>query len=242
MDGLKNFNRDLRMKNTLPVLYCSIAVSFSAFAGEIGPIATANDSTYISITGGDYSSQYQANYTKSVSGVTTRRESFNDTNNNGFGQIAVGTSAQIGTFKFDHQAVASVLGGGLSFNTASSKYTFKQQVDFGYDFMPKLNMNIVPKLDMYGILGVHYGHFVYLKSSSSVTSETYDVSRNQVGFNLGVGLSYLINAHLAAGIKYQYWQYGATDVYGTNALGTSNEIEHIPASFNLVGLELRYFI
>lgn len=229
------------MKKTLCLLSCSI-FAFSAFAGEMGPMNTSKSSTYIAIAGGDYSSQYQANYTRSVLGETLTRQSFNDTNNNGFGQIAIGTNAHIGTFNFDHQLVASVLGGGLSFNTGSSEYTFKQQVDFGYDVMPKLNITPIPALDLIAVLGVHYGKFIYQKTSATLTSETYNVSRNQIGFNLGAGLNYAINTHLTAGVKYQHWQYGSTDVYGTNALGTANEIEHIPASFNLVGIELRYYI
>ena len=231
------------MKKKLSLLSCGLFTSFSVLAGQMGPISTDEQhTTYVAITGGNYSSLYQANYTESTNGITTTRESFNDTNNNGFGQIAIGTAARFGTFKFDQQVVASVLGGNLTFNTLTSQYTFKQQVDFGYDIMPNLNVNLIPKLDAYGILGVHYGHFMYKKTSSFATSETFNVSRNQVGFDLGVGLGYAINDTLSLGLKYQYLQYSSTNVYGTNSTVTANEIEQIPPSFNLVGLELRYYI
>ena len=231
------------MKNTLFLFSCGIFATSSLFAGEMGPAHTEALSTYISVTGGYYESQYQANYTPSLAGITLIRESFNNSYNNGFGQIAIGTGASIGSFHFDHQVITSVLGNRLSLNaTNNSTYTFKQQVDFGYDVMPKFNLKKMPRLDLYGILGAHYGLFSYKNTAPSTLIDTYNVSRNQIGFNLGVGLSYAINNTLAVGAKYQHLQYGSTDVYGANAVGTGNEIQTISPSFNLFGIELRFFI
>lgn len=222
---------------------CSMSVAASAFSGAMGAAATNTPSTYIGVTGGYYSNTYQANYSAYDAGTILTQQSFNNTYGNGFGQIAIGTAANIGTFQFDHQVVASFLGGKLSFNTpAFDMYTFKQRADFGYDVMPKFNFNPIQNMNLFGILGVHYGNFVYTKEGMGPTAPAYNVSRNQLGFNLGAGISYAINEHVIAAVKYQHWQYGSTNVYSSGSVGTLSNLESIQPSFNLVGMELKYLV
>lgn len=210
------------------------------FAGDLGNISSVPaHHPYIAVTGGGYFDLYQANYTQYTLGNLIQLASFNDSSNNGFGQIALGTDAEWGTLIFDHQLMVSKLSGTEFVPVGSDKYSFSQKIDFGYDFMPKINL-IVPQLDAYGILGVHYGQFSYKKTTTDPVGVTFDNTKNQVGFGLGAGLRYQFLAQVSVGVKYQYLQYGVANVYGTNIINTTNEIENFTPSFNLIGLEVRY--
>jgi len=51
-----------------------------------------------------------------------------------------------------------------------------------------------------------------------------------------------VNANVDVGIKYQHWQYASVQVNGANPTSTLIDIEHLTPSYNLIGLELRYYL
>lgn len=227
------------MKFYAPLLLSIIAAP--TFAGGMGDAQSSPPNrTYVSIGGGYYGSNYQENYTNYSSGVLSKQESFNGSNTSGYGQVGLGASARIGSLSFDHQLSIAKLGDAVSFNTPQSTWRFSQNVDFGYDFMPKINM--LQKISGYGLLGAHYARFTYQKKTSSPTSTSFNTYKDQIGFNLGAGLNYHINAKVDLGIKYQHWQYASTQVNGKNPASTSIDIEQLRPSYNLIGLELRYYL
>jgi len=220
------------------VLLLSIA-SLPTFAGSMGEenISPFN-TTYVLIGGGYYGSDYQANYTNYFLGALTAKQSFNDSNDGGYGQIGLGATAHIGSLAFNHQLVLAKLGDSVKFKTGSSNWRWSQNVDVGYDWMPKIN--IAEKLTGYGILGVHYARFTYQKITSSQTSTRFNNYKDQIGFNLGAGLFYTIYPQLDLGVKYQHWQYGSTQVSGIDLASTSIDVQDLKPAFNLIGAELRY--
>jgi opacity protein-like surface antigen len=220
-----------------PLLFAATALP--VFAGQMGPVETSMGQTYIMIGGGYYAGQYQSNFTRHDSGILTIQQSFDDAHSSGYGQLGLGTNADFGPFMFDHQISVNKLWGTESFSTASSLYEYKQTVDFGYDFMPK--MKLFQSLSAYGILGAHYARFHYSKATDVAAATSFDANKDQLGINLGAGLNYQINANFAVGVKYQHWQYQETQVQGTNALVTQVDRENITPTFNLVGVELRYY-
>tara|TARA_R110000868_G_scaffold115947_1_gene309275 strand:- start:286 stop:975 length:690 start_codon:yes stop_codon:yes gene_type:complete len=225
------------MKKSFALL-CSIA-SLSAFAGGMGDVDLAQkNTTYALIGGGYYGSNFQANYTGYLFDDLFEKKSFNDTNNSGYGQIGLGATAHIGSLEFDHQLVLSKLGESVKFQTGSSNWRFSQNIDFGYDWMPKVNL--LDKLTGYGILGVHYARFTYQKTTSSQTATRFNNYKDQVGFNLGAGLFYAIYHHFDLGVKYQHWQYGSAQVSGMNLISSLIDVQDIKPAFNLIGAELRY--
>lgn len=221
----------------------ALLVSITAlpvFAGEMAGAHASPHTTYVAIGGGYYGSNDQANYTNYTLGSLTAQQSFNDTNTSGYGQLGLGSSAQLGGFEFDHQLSIGKLGDAITFTTPDSNWRFSQNVDFGYDFMPKINMH--PKISAFGILGVHYARFTYKKSSSAPTATIFNDYKDQIGFNLGAGINYQFNDNVVIGIKYQHWQYGSTQVNGINSASTSIDIEQFVPAFNLIGAELHYYI
>ena len=228
------------MKKSLGLLLCTL--TSSVFAGAMGDVSTsAGPTNYAAISGGYYNSNYQSNYTDYHSSVLYTKQSFNDVNSSGYAQFALGKSSQFGDFKFDQQVVLGKLGGNESFNTLDSKWTFRQNMDFGYDLMPKLSL--FQRLEAFGILGAHYARFVYQKTplNASPLTSAFNIHSDQIGFNLGAGLNYHIDQNFMVGIKYQHLQYAGVQVNGTNPALSYIIIENITPSFNLVGLELRYF-
>ena len=227
------------MKNLIILL--STLTACPALAGAMADTQTSTPNrTYVAVGGGYYSSNYQADYTHYTQGVLTSKESFNDAASNGYGQIGLGSRAHFGMLAFDHQLVISKLGGSESFTTPGSNWHFSQNVDFGYDWMPSIPL--LEKLEGVGMLGVHYARFTYQKKSSSLTAVTFNNYKDQIGFNLGAGLNYHLNEALDLGVKYQHWQYSSTQVSGINATATSIDVQQIGPSFNLVGLELHYYL
>lgn len=228
------------MKWSSALLLCITPLSvFSGSVGEVD-IPTTN-TTYAFIGGGYYGSDYQSNYTNYFLGALTRKQSFNDTNNSGYGQIGLGVTSHIGSFVFDQQLSLAKLGDSVTFQTGNSNishWKYSQNIDFGYDWMPKIN--VYEKLTAYGMLGVHYARFTYQKSTSSETSTRFNNYKDQIGFNLGAGLFYSLCPNLDLGVKYQHWQYSSTQVSGINLASTSIDIQDIKPAFNLIGAELRY--
>lgn len=223
------------------VLLFSI-VSLPAFAGDLGGVQISPDNTtYALIGGGYYSSNYLANYTNYFLGALTAKKTFNDTNNSGYGQIGLGATARVGSLEFDHQLVIAKLGASADFISQISslgKWSWSQDFDFGYDWMPKINL--VKKFTAYGILGVHYARFDYVKIPLNPTSTMFDHKKNQIGFNLGAGLFYALCPSLDVGVKYQHWQYNSIQFSGLNPSMTMIDVENITPTFNLVGAEVRY--
>jgi opacity protein-like surface antigen len=216
------------------------AVALPAVGGTMGPQASQDlGSTYIMIGGGYANADYQSNFTGYTSGALTGQGSFNDVYQNGYGQIGIGADARWGTLNFDHQVVAGKLGGTESFTTRSSLFQFRQNVDFGYDVMPK--MNLMSSLNAFGILGVHYGRFSYLKTPIVTGESNFNAQRDQIGFNLGAGLEYRVTPNFGVGVKYQHWQYKSTTVSGSDLAGSDIDVENITPAFNLAGVELRYY-
>lgn len=225
----------------------SVALLFSifslpAFTGDLGDVQTSPyNKTYALIGGGYYSSNYETNYTSYFLGTLTEKQTFNDENNSGYGQIGLGASARVGSLEFDHQLVLAKLGSSVNFiSTASTpgKWTISQDFDFGYDWMPKINL--IKKLTGYGILGVHYARFHYVKIPLNQTVTMFDHTKNQIGFNLGVGLFYNLCPSLDVGVKYQHWQYSSTKFHGINSARTTIDDENYTPTFNLIGAEVRY--
>lgn len=227
------------MKHTSALLLCIIA--FPSYSGEMGDQSTSTNQNFISISGGYHSGHYQSNYTKYTSGVLYEQSSFDDKHTNGYEQLALGRGAHFGSLSFDHQIALSKLNGSESFYTHRSKWAFSQTVDFGYDWMPKLN--VFRQLEAFGILGVHYARFYYKKHQlySSLPTATFDVHKDQIGFNLGAGFYYHVSPSILLGIKYQHWQYQAAQVDGYNYYISSIARENITPTFNLAGVELRYY-
>ncbi len=224
-------------------IYALLVLAFplSAYSGELGPASLPAKKNYISISGGYVNGDYQTNYSKYTSGVLTEKQSFNDNYANGYGQLALGRSAQIGSLLFDHQIVLTKLGGNLTFYTTRIKREYLQNVDFGYDWMPKISL--FKQVEAIGILGVHYGIFHYKKtaSNSSVATANYNLPKNEIGFNLGAGLYYHLNDDFLVGVKYQHLQYQATQLEGHNATVPYDTSANMSPGFNLVGAELRYY-
>lgn len=228
------------MKRQLSLLTYSCLFAAPVFSGAMADAtSTTSPATYFSIGGGYYVSQYQANYTSYTSGVLNQQASFDNTNNNSYGQLAIGANSHISGLEFAHQLVVSKLAKSFVLSTGSSTYQFKQNADFGYDLMPKIK--IINNLNAYGILGAHYGFFNYSHTSISASSPLFNINKNQFGFNLGVGLNYRINPAFAVGLKYQHLQYNSVNVEATNNTYTSIEVEHLTPSYDLVGLEIRYY-
>jgi opacity protein-like surface antigen len=226
------------MKTVFSIL--SLAAFFPAFAGGMGSQETSMGTTYLFIGGGYYTGQYQSNYTNYFGGALTTQQSFNNSiSNNGYGQIGLGTGAKIGSFLFDHQFAIGKLGGSDTFNALNSNWYYKQTIDYGYDFMPKVSL--WDSLNAYGILGAHYARFTYQKNPFPASATTFNNGKDQIGFNLGAGFNYRITPNFAVGIKYQHWQYGSIQINGANPAATSIDIENIIPAFNLAGIELRYY-
>lgn len=211
--------------------------------------STLFESSYISIGGGYYKSNYQSDFTNYYLNTLVEKQSFNNANNDGYGQIGIGTSSRIGTFKFNHQLTLSKLFNGITLNTTNSDWEFYQNFDFGYDWMPKYNLN--KNLTAYGLLGVHYANFSYIKNSSQPSSTTFNANDYQVGFDLGAGLYYKLASYLEIGVKYQLITYAATNTSGQSiSKGTINNVylpttihlQNVTPSFNLIGAELRYYL
>ncbi len=207
------------------------------------------DSTYVSVGGGYYRSNYQSDFTNYYLNTLVEKQSFNSINNNGYGQIGIGTSANIGTLKFNHQLILSKLFNAVKFNTANSNWEFNQNFDFGYDWMPKFKL--LHDLTAYGLLGVHYANFIYIKNSSLPSSTTFNSNEYQVGFDLGAGLYYKVTSYLEIGLKYQHISYSAANTSGQSiSTGSINNVylpttihtQNVTPSFNLIGAELRYYI
>lgn len=226
------------MKKILSLLF-TVAV-LPAFAGEMGSQETSLGKSYVMIGGGYYSGDYQSNYTNTASGISLQ-QTFNNKMSNGYGQIGLGTGAQIGSFIFDHQVSVGKLGSSETFDTADSHYSYNQNFDFGYDLMPK--MNLLQSVNAYGILGVHYARFLYKKTPFNYLEGTsaFNNQKDQLGFNLGVGLTYQVTSNFVAGVKYQHWQYQSTQIHAINGDSTVVDIEDVTPVFNLVGVELRYY-
>lgn len=229
------------MKTSIALL-CSV-IATPIFAGSMGDVSSSMaNSTYVSIGGGYYGADYRSNYTNYTLGALTTEQSFNDTNTNGYGQLGLGASAQIGSWVFDHQVSIAKLGGSDKFTTGSSNWSHTQNVDFGYDLMPK--MSLLEKINAYGILGAHYARFTNKKIPFVVSSTPTEFNNynDQVGFNLGAGLSYQVNPNVLVGIKYQHLQYQSFQINGANPALTVIDIQQITPSYNLIGAELRYYL
>ena len=58
-------------------------------------------------------------------------------------QTGLGASANIGSLKFDHQLVLAKLASSVNFISEISslgKWSWSQDFDFGYDWMPKIGL------------------------------------------------------------------------------------------------------
>lgn len=207
------------------------------------------DSTYVSIGGGYYKSNYQSDFTNYYLNTLVEKQSFNNMNNDGYGQIGIGTNSKIGTLQFDHQLTLSKLFNSMILNTANSEWEFYQNFDFGYDWMPKFTLK--NNLTAYGILGVHYANFAYIKNSPQPGSTTFNANDYQVGFDLGAGLYYKLTSYLDIGLKYQHISYASEETSGQSiSKGTVNNVylpttihlQNVTPSFNLIGAEVRYYI
>ena len=216
-------------------------MSASLFAGDMAEAQSPDEhrNTYVFINGGYYKGLYQTNFTRYSRGVLTSLESFDDPHSDGYGQLGLGRAASIGWFAFDHQLSVGRLFGTRSFRAGTSNFNFKQEIDFGYDFMPKIS--VFQSLIAYGIVGAHYGRFTYQKIPSLTTATYFHSNNNELGFNLGAGVNYEFNTCFSLGIQYQHWQYGSTQVFALNTLSERNEIQRFEPSFDLVGVNLRYY-
>ncbi len=228
------------MKTSIAVILSVVACP--VFSGGMGDVSSETNSTYVAVSGGYYGANYRSNYTSYDSGILSTQQSFNDTNTNGYGQLGLGASAQLGSLAFDHQISIAKLGGADKFAVGSSNWSHSQNVDFGYDFMPKLNL--IQKISAYGILGAHYARFTNksIPYASSTGLTEFNNYNDQIGFSLGAGLNYQVKSNIVVGIKYQHLQYQSFQINGANPALTSIDIQQIAPSYNLVGAELRYYI
>lgn len=232
------------MKHLLLVLFFYMTKVLPVFSGDIGSnaVLTPFSTTYLSIGGGLLQGGYQSNYTNYLNGILAIQQSYNDKQSSGYAEISLGVPEQIGSFVFDHQFSLIKLGGSRAFTSPDSSWLFKQDIDLGYDWL--LKFSIQQGLSAYGILGVQVGRFKYSKipyPAFTFSATNFNNHKDQIGFNLGLGMMYQINSHVIAGIKYQHLEYASAQVEGTNAEMTSIDIEHITPVFNLVGAELRYY-
>ncbi|MDX2346652.1 MAG: outer membrane beta-barrel protein [Legionella sp.] len=210
------------------------------FAGQMGEINTVPQHlTYVFIGGGYYSGIYQKLDADYEAGVLDSMGTYNLNTSNGYGQIGIGTEAHIDTFVFDHQVSVIKLGGAKTFYSPHSSNSLKQEIDFGYDFMPK--MNIVKQLYAYGILGAHYARFKYEKNPLTAPGIVFNSAKDQIGFNLGAGLNYQINPNIIVGVKYQHLQYSTVKIRGSSDALHGIDAEQFTPAFNLIGADLRYY-
>lgn len=218
-----------------------LSFSCSAFSGVMGAASVQSHSNYLGLGGGYFGGNDQALYYHYTSSALTIQQSYNDTYQSGYGQISLGRQDHIDRLVFDHQIVVSKLGNTQKFTTSDSNWTWYQNVDFGYDWMPKINFS--DAFNANGILGVHYARFTYQKKPYTQVSSTtaFDVYDDQIGFNLGAGLNYQINEQFAVGIKYQHWQYSQITASGTNTAQTSVDVEKYTPTYNMFGAEVRYY-
>ncbi|MCH9755595.1 MAG: outer membrane beta-barrel protein [Gammaproteobacteria bacterium] len=226
------------MKKSFCLLW-ALAAS-PVFAGQMGDIPPPlQHSTYVFIGGGYYSGMYQKLDADYEDGALESMGTFDLNTSNGYGQIGIGTGSRIDRFIFDHQISVIKLGGSNMFYSPHSTNKLKQNIDFGYDFMPK--MDILEKLYAYGILGVHYAQFKYEKNPLIAPGIVFNNLKEQIGFNLGVGLNYQISPHFVLGVKYQHLQYNAVKIRGSSNAEHEIDAEQFKPAFNLVGADLRYY-
>jgi|GEM_PF-1243250 len=232
------------MKKILSILLG--VASCNLYAGTMGDAAPA-PKFYTLVDVGYYGSNYQSNFFISDAAVPPQLvQSFNNSNSDAYVQIGIGTESRIGTLLFDHQLVLSKLGGSVMFKTTDlstipsviSTWYMKQNIDFGYDWMPKIHL---PKsLVGQGILGVHYARFTYQKLNNSTTAVRFNNYNDQIGFNLGAALFYPIFTNWQLGVKYQHWEYSKATISGVNLAQTVTESQTVRPTFNMVGGELRW--
>lgn len=195
---------------------------------------------YIFAGGGYYGGIYQKLDLDYDDGLLETMTSSDAAHSDGYGQIGIGAGRSIDKFVFDHQLSVLKLGGANLFNSPHSHNKFQQQIDFGYDFMPKIDL--VEKLSAYGILGVHYARFKYEKNPlAGSTGVTFNHLKDQIGFNLGAGFNYQINNDFVLAIKYQHLQYARVSVYASTPTGSVIDAEQFKPAYNLIGADLRYY-
>jgi opacity protein-like surface antigen len=227
---------ELLMKKSCALLL--FLITPTAFAGQMGEISTPNTS-YIFINGGYYGSMYQKLDADYEDGLLETMTASDAAHSDGYGQIGIGTESRINQFVFDQQLSVLKLGGSNVFTSPHSSNKFKQNIDFGYDFMPKIAL--FKQLNAYGLLGVHYAQFKYEKKPLNGTGVYFNHLKDQIGFNLGAGFNYQMNPNFILGVKYQHLQYNRAKVYGSSAANTAIDAEQFTPAFNLVGAELRYY-
>ncbi|MFZ4076890.1 MAG: hypothetical protein ACOYKA_02795 [Legionellaceae bacterium] len=197
---------------------------------------------FVALSGGYYNSNYQRTTTDYQLGLLDGIATDNHSNDSGYLQLALGRTDHIDGLSFAHQIVVSKLFHEEIFTRTTCNWFYRQNVDFGYDWMPSINLFERWGLGSYGILGAHYARFVYEKipfvSSSSIS--TINTYQDQLGFNLGAGVNYRLNDKFLLGLKYQHLQYASVQNSGVAPLGDQVNLERISPAFNLVGLELRY--
>ncbi len=76
-------------------------------------------------------------------GALGSMETYDLNTSNGYGQIGIGTRSHIDTFIFDHQVSVIKLGSTKTFYSPRSANKLKQNIDFGYDFMPKMDLVLI---------------------------------------------------------------------------------------------------
>lgn len=207
-------------------------------AGQMGPEPSPNKS-YAFIAGGYYSGLYQKVDTDYDDAVLESMTSADTSHSDGYGQVGVGMATQIDKFVFDHQLSILKLGGTNRFTSPHSTNALKQNIDFGYDFLPKIDL--FKQFYGFGILGVHYGRFQYEKEPRLGPGVAFNIRKDQIGFDLGAGINYQINEHFTIGAKYQHLQYKSIKVSGTSSASNEIDAEQFTPAFNLVGGLLRYY-
>lgn len=222
------------------IVFSLLLSASPTFAGQMGePNKDTSYPSYAFIGGGYYNGLYQKIDTDFENGALDTMSAYDLRTSNGYTQIGLGTRSHINTFRFDHQVSVIKLWGDNFFYSPHSTNRLRQNIDFGYDFMPL--MNIIQPLYAYGLLGVHYAQFKYQKNPLVTPGITFNHAKDQIGFNLGAGLNYALTPNVVIGVKYQHLQYNSTKVQASSNAEHAIDAETFTPAFNLVGADLRFY-
>lgn len=124
------------------------------------------------------------------------------------------------------------------FNIETSSSTLRRKLvcSRGIDFQP--GYNITGSLFFYVNFSVERGRFQFSKEG---TSTEYDVDIPVMGYGFGMGVGYHILPCLTVRLKYQFNQYGMTEISSTvGDLGKKIDVVELLPRFDNIMLSIQY--
>lgn len=226
-------------KLTYKLLLVSLGaiVSINAFSAAINDLPL-KETTYLKLAGGFSKANIEAFYTAyGAGGIVTQKTSFDDLYDSRYVKFVVGSYNGNSFIRFNHEVSVGKFFSGSRFTTPDgSRWNLRNNYDIAYQWMPLFSVN--NKLDLYSILGLHYGDFRYERIPGQLG---FNNKRGAFGLAIGAGANWALNQNFTMSMEVQGIQFQEKSVSGSTDLGVIGQDSFTP-NYLLTSISFSYKI